>query len=415
MSRLRRINPSIPVVTLLLTLTALLRLVNIAGSPIRVDDEGTYVAQAFAMMEWGEIAHYTYWYDHPPAGWVQLALWMVLTGPGFGDNAVVTGRILMVLVAIAGAGLLWLLCRRLDMTRWAAAAAVTALAISPLAISLSRSVYLDNLAVVWLLGGLVLVCSPRHRLSAMLGAALCFGVAVLTKETMLLFTPMVAWLVWIKTSHTTRRYALAVFAAVFALVVSTYVLMAIVRGELLPGPGHVSLWEGIKFQLWQRQSSGSIADPESLKRHTIDEWLRLDPVLPLLAAPVAAAALLVHRLRPYAVGLMLLVVALLRPGYLPVPFVIAVLPFTALLAAGIGEESVRRLRSGAGVGFGGRARYSWLLATTFALAVVGALWLPGDDRRRGRADAPSAAMDHGQRPPSGPPHRRRRTVGRSGQ
>lgn len=382
MTRLRRINPSIPVVTLLLALTALLRLVNIAGSPTRLDDEGTYVAQAFAMMEWGEIAHYTYWYDHPPAGWVQLALWMVLTGPGFGDNAVVTGRILMVLAAIAGAGLLWLLCRRLDMTRWAAAAAVTALAISPLAISLSRSVYLDNLAVAWLLGGLVLVSSPRHRLSAMLGAALCFGVAVLTKETMLLFTPMVAWLVWIKTSHTTRRYALAVFAAVFALVIGTYALMAVVRGELLPGAGHVSLLEGIKFQLWQRQSSGSIADPASLKRHTIDGWLRLDPVLPLLAAPVAAAALLIQRFRPYAVGLVLLVVALLRPGYLPVPFVIAVLPFTALLAAGIGEEAVRRLRGSADevrAGFGRRTRQAWLLATAFTLAVVGALWLPAHD------------------------------------
>ncbi|PRC43042.1 glycosyl transferase, partial [Mycobacterium sp. ITM-2017-0098] len=251
-------------------------------------------------------------------------------------------------------------------------------AVSPLAISLGRAVYLDNLAVVWLLAGLVLVCSPTHRLSAMLGAALCFGVAVLTKETMLLFVPMVAWLVWIKTSQKTRRYALAVFGAVFGLVVSTYVLLAIVRGELIPGPGHVSLWEGVKFQLWQRESSGSITDPSSLKRHTLDEWLRLDPLLPLLAAPIGLSALLFRRLRPYALGLLILVVMVLRPGYLPVPFVIAALPLIALLAAGVGEEGVRWLRRTASTTSvsGRRVRTAAALAAAFAASVVATVWLP---------------------------------------
>ncbi|MDF2584095.1 MAG: glycosyl transferase, family 39, partial [Mycobacterium sp.] len=100
MSALRRINPSIPIVAALMAVTAVLRLVNTAGSPVRLDDEGTYVAQAFAMVQWGELAHYTYWYDHPPAGWLQLAAWMTLTGPEFGDNAVVAGRYLMVGVAV---------------------------------------------------------------------------------------------------------------------------------------------------------------------------------------------------------------------------------------------------------------------------------------------------------------------------
>ncbi|MGE4364628.1 MAG: glycosyltransferase family 39 protein [Mycolicibacterium sp.] len=381
MNTLKRINPSIPVLLALMALTAVLRLINIAGSPIRLDDEGTYVAQAFAMIQWGELAHYTYWYDHPPAGWLQLAGWMLLTGPGFGGNAVTAGRYLMVVVAVVGTGLLWLLARRIGMTRPAAAAAVTVLAVSPLAISLSRAVYLDNLAVAWMLAGLVLVCSPRHRLSAMLGAAACFGIAVLTKETMLLFLPMVAWLVWTKTAPATRRYALTVFGTVFALVVSIYALMALVRGELIPGPGHVSLWEGVKFQLWQREASGSIGDPQSLKRHTIDEWLRLDPVLPLLAAPIALSALLIQRLRPYALGLLILVVTVLRPGYLPVPFVIAALPLIALLAAGLGEEGVRRLRRGGQIAprFGSRIRVTAALATAFAAAMLVALWVPSHD------------------------------------
>ncbi|PRC59719.1 glycosyl transferase, partial [Mycobacterium sp. ITM-2017-0098] len=85
---------------------------------------------------------------------------------GFGDNAVVAGRYLMVVAATVGAFLLWVLSRRIGFSRWAAAAAVFIWAVSPLAISLGRAVYLDNLAVVWLLAGLVLVCSPTHRLSA---------------------------------------------------------------------------------------------------------------------------------------------------------------------------------------------------------------------------------------------------------
>jgi hypothetical protein len=303
---------------------------------------------------------------------------MMITGPGFGENAVVAGRYLMLLVAVITTGLLWLLARRIGLSRWAAAAAVTVTAVSPLAISLSRSVYLDNLAVAWVLGGLVLLCSPRHRLSAMFGAAICFGVSVLTKETMLLLVPMVAWLVWLKTAPATRRYALAVFTAVSGLVVSTYVLMAAVRGELIPGPGHVSLWEGIKFQLWQREAGGTLGDPDSLKRHTIDEWLQLDPVLPLLAAPVGLAALLIERLRPFAVGLLTLVVMVVRPGYLPVPFVIAVVPLTALLAAGLGEEAITLLRRTAESRSprAVRLRMAAALSTAFAASVIVALWQP---------------------------------------
>ena len=378
MNRLRRLNPSAPILAGLLLLTGMLRLVNLAGSPTRLDDEGTYVAQAYAMSEWGELAHYTYWYDHPPAGWLQLAVWNMFAGNDFGGSAVVAGRYLMAFVAVITAALLWTLARRVGMSRWAAAAAVIILAVSPLAISLSRSVYLDNLAIAWLLGALVLVCSPRHRLSAIFGAAACFGICVLTKETMLLFVPMVAWLVWIKTAPATRRYALTVFGAVFCVVVSTYVLMAVVRGELLPGPGHVSLWEGIKFQLWQREDSGALGDPQSLKRHTIDEWLALDPALPLLAAPIALTGLLIERIRPFAVGLAILLVTIVRPGYLPVPFVIAALPFMALLAAGIGEVGVDRLRR-ATKAPSIRSRYlrtGAVAATVLVASVVVSLWVP---------------------------------------
>ncbi|HYZ66861.1 MAG TPA: glycosyl transferase, partial [Mycobacterium sp.] len=177
----------------------------------------------------------------------------------------------------------------------------------------------------------------------------------------------------------TRRYALAVFCTVFGVVVGTYVLMAAVRGELVPGPGHVSLWDGIQFQLWQRASGGGITDPGSLKRHTIDEWLQLDPALPLLAAPVAAAGLLVPRLRPFAAGLAIFVVTVLRPGYLPVPLVVAALPLVALLSAGTAEAALRHLSRQPKQlsAFWQRFRTPVLTAGAVAVSVVISLWLPG--------------------------------------
>jgi Dolichyl-phosphate-mannose-protein mannosyltransferase len=378
MSRSSRVNPSIPVLGILLILTATVRLINLMGSPARLDDEGTYMAQAYAVVEWGELAHYTYWYDHPPAGWLQLALWTVISGPGFGGNAVAAGRYLMVIVAVITAALLWALARRVEMSRWAAAAAVAVFALSPLAISLTRTVYLDNLATAWVLGALVLLCSPRYRLSAMFGAATCFGIAVLTKETMLLLMPMFAWLVWTRTAPVTRRYALAVFVAVFGVVVSTYALMAVLRGELIPGPGHVSLWDGIRFQLWERTAGGTLDDPYSLKRHTVGEWLKLDPALPFLAVPIALAALFVKRLRPFAIGLVMLIVTVLRPGYLPVPFILTALPLTALLAAGTGEVVLRSLFRGVKQGSVGprRLRVPALAAGALIVSIAVSLWLP---------------------------------------
>ena len=45
--------------------------------------------------------------------------------------------------------------------------------------------------------------------------------------------------------------------SLFALVGAVYLLYATLRGELLPGPEHVSLVDAIRFQLTERAPSGS--------------------------------------------------------------------------------------------------------------------------------------------------------------
>ncbi|MEV9285909.1 hypothetical protein AB0148_26875, partial [Klebsiella pneumoniae] len=90
----------------------------------RIDDEGTYTAQAYAILNFGEIAHYTYWYDHPPLGWIQIAGYAAATGAfARWDVAVLAGREASIVATLVAAVLLWVLARRVGMSRPAASVA----------------------------------------------------------------------------------------------------------------------------------------------------------------------------------------------------------------------------------------------------------------------------------------------------
>src|SRR5690242_14055748 len=67
-------------ITLLLVVVAFARGYNAFHYPYYESDEGTYMSQAWAVLHLGELAPYTYWYDHAPGGWLQIAVWSLLTG-----------------------------------------------------------------------------------------------------------------------------------------------------------------------------------------------------------------------------------------------------------------------------------------------------------------------------------------------
>jgi Dolichyl-phosphate-mannose-protein mannosyltransferase len=312
-------------------------------APQRVDDEGTYVAQAWAVQHWGTLAHYTYWYDHPPLGWLLIAAWTAATGAfGRAVSAVAAGRELMLVLQLASAALLYVLARRLGLRRPAAAGAVLLFALSPLALAFHRAVYLDNVATPFLLGAFLLVLSPGRRLAAHAGAGLCLAAAVLAKETSLLLAPALLWQYWQVSDRRTRRYSLAVAASLFVLLCATYPLSAALRGELLPGPGHVSLVDAVRFQLAGRAPSGSPFDPGSQARGTVELWLGLDPWLLAAAVALVPVGLAIRRLRPVTAAFAILAAMALRPGYLPVPLVVGMLPFAALLIAGVADAAWAR-------------------------------------------------------------------------
>ncbi|WP_278102838.1 hypothetical protein AB0870_15670 [Microbacterium proteolyticum] len=356
-----------------LLLGLLVNAANLGGSPQRIDDEGTYAAQAWSIGNLGELTHYTYWYDHPPLGWIQIAAWAGLTDAwNRYDVAVVAAREAMLVASAIAAVLLWFLVRRIGFARLTASVSVALFLLSPLAVQFHRQVYLDNIATAWLLAALLLAMSRRAQLAGYIGAAAAFGVAVLTKETYLLALPLIAWLMWRGADRTTRRYTLSVAAAVLGLIGLTYVALAAVKGEVMPAAGRVSLWDGLAFQLASREGSGSLFDPESLMSRTVGLWWQLDAVLIVTALAAAVAALFVRRLRPFAIALLALTAFMFRGGYLPVPYVIMLLPFAAIVVAGMGQVAVEALRThGVLRRFGGIAVASGLVVAVIA---AGPLW-----------------------------------------
>src|SRR6266487_5373560 len=109
-------------------------------SPSRFDDEGTYTAYAWAVQNWHLLSHYTYWYAHPPVGWLQIAAWNTLTDAfDRAPYAVAAAREFMLVCKLVSIVLLYGLGRRLGFGRLGCVVSVVIFAISPLAVYFTRA------------------------------------------------------------------------------------------------------------------------------------------------------------------------------------------------------------------------------------------------------------------------------------
>ncbi|GAA2396801.1 hypothetical protein GCM10010420_23160 [Streptomyces glaucosporus] len=379
----RRRRGDLPLALLLTALVVAVQAWNLGGFPGVGDDEGTYLAQAWAVRTGEGLAHYTYWYDHPPVGWLQLAALTWLPELLLPDLAsVVAGRVVMLLPAAASCLLVTALCRRMGMRLWSASLALLLFGLSPLSVTMHRQVYLDNIAVPWMLAAFVLALSPRRHLWHHTAAGVCASVSVLSKETMALALPALLYALHQGSHRTTRTFSFAGAITAFALTVVVYPLYALLRGELLPGEDHVSLWDGIAFQLADRAGSGAMWQEGSGSRQALEQWLAADPVLPVAGCAAAVLALAVRRVRPAAVAVLLLVVVALRPdGYLPQMYVIQLLPFLAVCLAGVADAAARLTARAAGARPALRpaaAAVVPLLVAAVCAAVVAPRWYDGD-------------------------------------
>jgi cellulose synthase/poly-beta-1,6-N-acetylglucosamine synthase-like glycosyltransferase len=329
----------------LLAVVGIVQATNMLHWPNMQFDEGTYVSNAWAV-EHGALAPYTYSYGHPPLGWLVIALWTWALGIlGDGTYSVDTGRQLMFVVTLVNCSLLFVLARRLDMGRGFAAGAVVLFALSPLALYYHRPVLLDNVAIAWALAAFVLALTPRHRLWAFAGSGACFAASMLSKETTLILLPALLLAAAQNSDQRTRRYCLTLFGSFLGVIALTFPLYATLKGELLPGPGHVSLVGYAIVQLVSREATGSLFDAHSQTHAIVTAWLKLDPWLVGAALVLSPIALARRSTRAVSLAYLIQVAMILRPGYLPNMYVIGLLPFAALIVAGGTEELWRRSRA----------------------------------------------------------------------
>src|SRR3954469_10420925 len=301
---------SLDIVLALLALAGGLRVLYLAAPAPALPAEAANVAHAYAL------GHLTPFTDAGGAGvspfgwWQRSAYTMVTDAFGRSATALAAVRETMLVAALAGAVLLWVLARRLGLTRWAAAAAVLLVAASPLALGLQRLVVVEHLAVVWALGALVLVTRPGARIRHDILAAVCLLAAVLTSPLALFFLPAAGWLL-------VRR------APVRAALVAVL----------------LNLGLGIAFG-----PAAGILRPHlaAAGRPSAAGWVALDPAWAVLSTVALVAALAVTSLRPFAVSGLLLAATLAVPGVPDTAVLALLLPVTPLLLAGVVQALTRQ-------------------------------------------------------------------------
>jgi 4-amino-4-deoxy-L-arabinose transferase-like glycosyltransferase len=284
---------------LILIVTFASHATNMFAYPLYLGDEGIYMEQAWAVLKGVGLAPYTYTYDHAPAGWFLIALWLRLlphgvTQWGMAENS---GRVLMLLMSLASTALLYRLARRFTGSDAAAVLASTSFVLSPLSLYYGRLVLLDNIMVFWLLLSLDLLTADGG-LFALIGSGAAFSVAVLTKENAIFFLPLLAYGLYIASRERHfYRFGVSGWLYMCFVILSFYPLFAILKGELLPppphGPQHVSLLAMVRTQLGRGVQNGSILNipragtdgtPYGFWFYYFTQWAIKDQVLPMVGA-----------------------------------------------------------------------------------------------------------------------------------
>jgi 4-amino-4-deoxy-L-arabinose transferase-like glycosyltransferase len=263
------------VVAIVLAITLSIQALNIFNTPAYTSDEGNVMANAWAILQ-GKITPYTYTYDHPPIGWIQLAGWARLTGgiSSFG-TAINSGRVFMLILAVASSLFLYLITSRMSGSRSAALLAMVLYSLSPLSLIYRHEVLLDNIGMFWLLLSLTLITAGKSKLGTFALAGVALGGAILTEGLFLFFLPVMLYAVSLYATNFQRKFSLVAFAYITLAIASAYVLLALLKGELLP-VGGANPHPSLIGTLWQKVqtpvANGAFAS-------AWNSWLQTDMIL----------------------------------------------------------------------------------------------------------------------------------------
>lgn len=299
------LRPEIFLVGGILLLAGLAHGINMLHFPYPENDEATYMSQAWAIVNHGVLAPYTYRYDHAPLGWMLIALWSVLTGGFFTfGTAVDSGRVLMLVLQLASTLLLYRIARSMTGSVIAATVAAVLFSLSAYGVYMHRRVLLDNITTFWMLLSLYLLVSGRLTLRRVWASGLALGASVLSKELTILLLPAMAYLVFYRSDRSQRWLAIVGWSAITLSFVSLYVLMATLKGELFPTGSflggtneHVSLLGTLSEQA-TRSKDGGLFQAGSAFWSAVRLWAQDEPFL-LVVGGVASlgCALLIGRWR----------------------------------------------------------------------------------------------------------------------
>lgn len=313
---------------------------NMFNYPYYENDEGTYMSQAWSLLTSGELAPYTYWYDHAPGGWILIAIWVKLTGGFFTfGTSIDSGRVLMLVLHLLSTTLLYFIARRLSKNTYTAIIAVFVFSLSPLAIYFQRRVLLDNIMTFWVLLSLAFLIKKKLSLVHVIFSAISFGIAILTKENAVFFVPAFLYVIWTKAKSHHKAFALINWLAVTFCIVSFYFLYALLNGELFPSnflgesEDHVSLIETLGYQ-FGRGRGLPFWDKESDFMINFIEWMNRDFLTIILGAISTFAAIVLslrHKsARVLSVFVMLFFIFLMRGKTVIDFYIVPIIPFLGL-------------------------------------------------------------------------------------
>ncbi len=329
---------------------------NMFHFPYYENDEGAYVSRAWSLLRDGSLSPYTYWYDHAPGGTFLLAAWAIVSGGffTFGETAIDSARVFMLLLHVGGVGLVFYIARRLSGSVRAAAIAALLFALSPLALYYSRRVLLDNMMLFLVLCSTALLVRETVRLRTVLLSSFLLGLAIMTKENAIFFVPPLFYLLFTRAEAGSRRFSIALWFMVWGALVASYFLYAALKGELFPALAggaagdHVSLIGTLTIHLG-RGAAAPFWSAASDFAGAFLTWVQRDAYIVLFGAAALLASLVFAVRRPafrVAAFFALSFSAFLLRGKLVLDFyILPLLPFLALAIALCAEELIQRLQS----------------------------------------------------------------------
>ena len=276
--------------------------INMFHYPYVESDEGTYLSQAWAIFHIGRLGYYTYFYDHVPGGWIQIALWGLLTG-GFNafGPAIYSGRIFILVLEVGSTFLLYRIARQISGSVTIAVVVCLLSIFSPYGLYFQRRVLLDNIMAFWMLLSISFLSRRSVFLKHVWLSAITLAISVLSKEVTAFIIPVMAYFVFLRVSRSQRWIAVVGWVVIVSAMISLYPLLAILKGELFPTgtllggtAPHVSLIGELLYQAGRGKDGGIFNFHSFFWTETI-KWMYDDPVLVIGGSVGAILAVLMMK------------------------------------------------------------------------------------------------------------------------